>query len=78
MYNIPKNILCRTFILYKITWKWYVVFVKNTQEKNICGMKYSYKYIFKQMFINILLDYSPVNVEDFYGECVTVIKNNSF
>lgn len=28
------------------------------------------------MFINILLDYNPVNMEDFFRECVRVVKTN--
>tara|TARA_B110000046_G_C12957432_1_gene382967 strand:+ start:1056 stop:1313 length:258 start_codon:yes stop_codon:yes gene_type:complete len=46
------------------------------EEKHLCGKKYSYEYIFKQMFINILLDYEPAGVEDFYEICVRVVKNN--
>ena len=45
-------------------------------DKHLCGQKYTYKCIFKQMFINILLDEAPVNIEDFYGCCVRFVKKN--
>ena len=48
---------------------------KHIRKKHLCGKKYTYKYIFKQMFINIILDQSPVNIEDFYERCVKEIKD---
>ena len=47
--------------------------VKNV-ERHLCGKKYSYENIFKQILINILLDKEPVNVEDFFRCCVNFIK----
>ena len=49
---------------------------KRIKSKHLCGKKYTYKYIFKQMFINILLDEEPVNIEEFYECCVKVVKDN--
>ena len=49
--------------------------VKN--ERHLCGKKYSYENIFKQILINILLDEAPVNVEDFYECSVKYIKKNN-
>ena len=53
-------------------------FCKNyTQnDKHLCARKISYEYIFKQMFINILLDHEPVNMSDFYEMCVNEIRKN--
>ena len=49
---------------------------RRLQGKHTCGKKYSYENIFKQIFINILLDHAPVNVEDFFECGVKVIKDN--
>ena len=38
-----------------------------TVNKHLCFKLYSYEYIFKQFFINILLDFKPRNSTEFYN-----------
>ena len=56
--------------------KWVYCRKRRSNKQHLCAPKYSYKLIFKQMFINVLLDYSPSNIEDFYEQCVNVAKEN--
>ena len=51
--------------------------VKNV-ERHLCGKKYSYENIFKQILINILLDKEPVNVEDFLDAVLILLKRRNF
>ena len=49
---------------------------KYAGDGHLCARKFSYEYIFKQMFINILLDHQPRNMNDFYEISVKEIRNN--
>ena len=45
----------------------------KTTKKHLCHKMFCYEYIFKQFFINILLDFNP-NKNEFYNFCVKRIE----
>ena len=47
---------------------------ERTVNKHLCSKLYIYEYIFKQFFINILLDFKPRNSTEFYNCCVRRIQ----
>ena len=44
---------------------------------DICSRQYCYEHIFIQFFINILLDYKPKTILEFYYYATKEIKDNS-
>ena len=38
-------------------------------HEHLCSKLYSYEYIFKQFFINVLIDFKPRNSEEFFDCC---------
>ena len=52
---------------------------KTFVKKHLCYKSYCYEYIFKQFFINIFLDFKPINSIEFYSCCQKrIIKLNMF
>ena len=41
-----------------------------------CIAMAGYGYIFKQLFMNTLLDFKPIDIEEFYDICLRVIRSD--
>ena len=49
---------------------------KILTNKHLCAKMYCYEYIFKQLFMNTLLDFKPIDIEEFYDICLRVIRSD--
>lgn len=51
-------------------------FCGNISRLHLCADLFTYEYIFKQLFINVLLDFQPKSKEVFFQNCVDVLSKS--